>query len=379
MNRSRMPSKPKVLIIENSRYITGGFKAAFALTEALRDMIEFHYIVPKGSKGKAILEAHQYPVTEIAMLEISKRLKTLLYLPVLYRNSGRIIRYMAANRISVLHVNDIFNQIGTAVKFRKPALKVIYHVRLLKSSYIAAFYRFFTKMIARYADHIICVSQAEFRDVAQPGKAVMLYDRPPVTTRLPAWQGLQNPGEARLLYLANYVPGKGQQLALQVIKELAATYPGVSLHCYGDVQQGISEDYMAALKVYVADHGLEQNVFFHGRTEDVEATMKAHDLVLNMSQSESFSFVCLEAVLYGVPLVTTNSGGPAEITDNGRMAVLTPNNDITATAAAVKAVLAAPDHYIALSKTAKDWAAGHFDFDATVAAIYRMYTENQPA
>jgi glycosyltransferase involved in cell wall biosynthesis len=370
-----MSQKQKVLIIENSAYITGGFRAIFALTEALKNEIEFHYIIPKGSKVRPILDAHQYPVTELAMLEISKRWKTLLYLPVLHKNANSVLRYMDANGITTLHVNDIFNQLGCAVKRRRRTCKLIYHVRLLKNSYIAAFYPLFAKMIARYADKIVCVSEAVYSDINKDKKAVVLYDRPPITERQPVWEGLQNPQQARILYLANYIPGKGQQLALAVLKDIAADFPGVSMHFYGDVQGGISESYMQALKDYVAAHGLDNQVVFNGKTGDVEATMKAHDLVLNMSQSESFSFVCLEAMLYGVPLVTTNSGGPAEITDYGKMALLTANNDVPGTAAAVRQMLTHAGQYIQLGKTAKDWAAKRFDFDTTLNAMRNIYSE----
>jgi glycosyltransferase involved in cell wall biosynthesis len=284
---------------------------------------------------------------------------------------------MDANGISVLHINDIFNQLGCAVKRKRPALKLIYHVRLLKSSYIAAFYPLFTKMITKYADKIICVSEAVYSDIHKDKKAVVLYDRPQITEKQAAWNGLQNPQQARILYLGNYIPGKGQQLALQVLKEVVAAHPEVSMHFYGDVQDGISQNYMAELKNYVVMHGLHNNVVFNGKTDDVEATMKAHDMVLNMSQSESFSFVCLEAVLYGVPLVTTNSGGPAEITGYGKMAMLTANGNVSETVAAVNTILTRPDRYIQLSETAKDWAARHFNFDTTVNAVYKIYTENQ--
>jgi len=372
-----MPRKQKVLIIENSRYVTGGFKAIFSLTEALKDKCDFHYIIPKGSKVRSVLEAHQYPVEELAMLEISRRVKTLLYLPVLNPNANRVIKYMDEHNISILHVNDIFNQLGCAVKFKRPAFKLVYHVRLLKSSYISAFYPLFAKMIARYADKIICVSEAVYRDINKNSKAVVLYDRPHTTEKQNPWNGLLHPGQARILYLSNYIPGKGQQLALQVLKKLVTTYPAISLHFYGDVQEGLSQKYLRQLKKYVAVNNLHRNVFFNGRAEDIETTMKAHDLVLNMSESESFSFVCLEAVLYGVPLVTTNSGGPAEITDYGKMALLTPNKNIPETAAAIKNMLTNPEQYTRLSKAAKNWAEKHFDFNTTVNFIHKIYTENQ--
>ncbi|MFT4094481.1 MAG: glycosyltransferase family 4 protein [Niabella sp.] len=370
-----MSQKQKVLIIENSQYITGGFKAIFSLTEALKDKIEFYYVIPKGSKVKTVLQSSQYPVEELRMLEISKQLKTFFYLPVLFKNARYIIKFMKEHAVNILHVNDIYNQLGCAVKFKQPAIKVIYHVRLLKNSYISTFYSLFSKMINTYADKIICVSQAVYKDIGSGKKAVVLYDRPAITHKYASWDGLHNPQKAKILYLGNYIPGKGQQLALQVIKNLISRYPAISLHFYGDTQGQLSVDYIKALKAYTNTHHLSAHVVFNHKTNDVEHTMKEHDLILNMSSSESFSFVCLEALLYGIPLVATNSGGPAEITDYGKMAQLVPNNDITATENAIKKILDKPDEYILLSRSAKVWAAEYFNFNTTVGCLYKMYTE----
>ena len=50
-----------------------------------------------------------------------------------------------------------------------------------------------------------------------------------------------------------------------------------------------------------------------GYSTDVELDIKHADIVLNFSESESFSHTCLEACAYGRPIIATRCGGPEEI------------------------------------------------------------------
>ena len=54
-------------------------------------------------------------------------------------------------------------------------------------------------------------------------------------------------------------------------------------------------------------------VHFDGFAANTEVAMKGHDMVLNFSEAESFSLTCLDALYYGVPLIATDCGGPAEL------------------------------------------------------------------
>jgi glycosyltransferase involved in cell wall biosynthesis len=73
---------------------------------------------------------------------------------------------------------------------------------------------------------------------------------------------------------------------------------------------------------------MDDNISFQNHQEDMGEIYRKADILLNFSENESFSMVCLEALAYGKPLIATNSGGPAEIIDNGIDGLLIPNKDI---------------------------------------------------
>ena len=81
--------------------------------------------------------------------------------------------------------------------------------------------------------------------------------------------------------------------------------------------------------------GLAGVVQFEGFAADTEAAMKAHDIILNFSEAESFSLTCLDALYYGVPLIVSDCGGPAELFEAGKSGLLVPNRDVLAMADAM--------------------------------------------
>jgi L-malate glycosyltransferase len=363
----------KVLIIENSLYVTGGLNAVLSSTEQLKNHFEFHFIIPAKSSIEQILVSKGYKVSKLPFLELSKSIQSVLYLPKLYRNSRKVLQYIKEEGIDVVHVNDIFNMVGCLAKRMRPSTKLVYHVRLLKTSYIGPLYPFFSKQVIKYADVIICVSEAVRTDLGNPEKAEVIYDRPITHNNYGDWNGLLVPNAIRILYLGNYIRGKGQQHGLRAFIELQKKYPASSIQFVGLVNDKASMKFRDELIELAKEAGVISKVKFSKKTTDVEKEMKSQDVVLNLSESESFSFVCLEALLYGVPLVVSDSGGPAEITDNGKMAFLVPNKNYFAAADALALIVEDTEQVKKRAVRAKEWANEKFDASVAKGKIAKLY------
>ncbi|WAA13743.1 N-acetyl-alpha-D-glucosaminyl L-malate synthase BshA [Fervidibacillus halotolerans] len=74
--------------------------------------------------------------------------------------------------------------------------------------------------------------------------------------------------------------------------------------------------------------GLEQDVLFLGKQQNVEELYGISDLMLLLSEKESFGLVLLEAMACGVPCIGTNIGGIPEVIDHGANGYLCEVGDI---------------------------------------------------
>lgn len=71
---------------------------------------------------------------------------------------------------------------------------------------------------------------------------------------------------------------------------------------------------------------LEDVVSVYGQIENPFPYVKKADWLICVSERESFSLVLLEAMSLGVPVLTTDCGGPTEIIENGKYGLLVENS-----------------------------------------------------
>jgi len=119
--------------------------------------------------------------------------------------------------------------------------------------------------------------------------------------------------------------------------------------------------------------GISDVVNFDGIAYDVEKEIKEADVVLNFSESESFSFTCLEALYYGTPLIASNCGGPSELFEDGKSGCLVPNRDIVAMAKAIIDFASDPRIMREYAKNGRDYIRKKFIFSTFVMKINNVY------
>ncbi|MEN8247712.1 MAG: glycosyltransferase family 4 protein [Bacteroidota bacterium] len=319
----------KILIIDNSPSITGAFKSIFSATGQLASEYEFIYFCPPCDEIQEELSKAEIKKYDINFLELSKNLSALLYLPKLIFNTLKILRYINREKIDIVHVNDIYNMTGVILKILKPNLKLVYHVRLLPNSYAKSLYGFWKKQIQKKADQIICVSESVASNFDNK-KVRVIYDAIESSNE-PHETGKDNTDVFKILYLANYIPGKGHKDAIDAYKLALPKIKNSKLIFYGGtLNMKKNKLFKNHLIEYVNGLGLNDNIEFNGFSDNIAGTIQDADLMLNFSESESFSMTTLEALWFGTPIIATDSGGPGEIVENGKSGILVPVNDINA-------------------------------------------------
>jgi L-malate glycosyltransferase len=348
-----MSEVPKILILENSFDVTGAFKSIFGLTQSIRHEFKFHFAIRKKTRLPFFLVKEKIPFIELYFLEISKHWKTLFYLPMLLLNTFRIVQYINRQQIRIVHINDLYNMIGVLIKILNPKIKVIYHVRLMPDSYAGKLYPFWLKLINRWADQVIVVSEAVYQSISTivSRPIQIIYDFVPLEEKWNARHDETKP--IKFVYPANYTRGKGQNFALKAFAEAYRTRQDILLTFYGSDAGVKKNDQFKNELIRESDAlGLKDIVLFEGPTDNIEKIIKEADVVLMFSESESFSLVCYETMYYGRPIIASDCGGPRELIEDLTSGILVPNKDVTSMAKAIAMMASSSDLRDTISKKA---------------------------
>lgn len=338
-DRTKMPTKrPKILLIENSLHVTGAFTSALAIFNALGATHDIEFVLPAKSTLRPVVEASGLVCHQLPMVELGRSWSRLIrYVPQLIINTLRLRHLLAQRHVNILVVNDYYNLLGAAARLTGWRGRLITIVRLMPLNQHRVLNRVWTALAIQISDKVIAVSQAVSRQMPVSNKVQVIYNPRQFSDEYSVSAKEISPdGHIRCLYLANYIAGKGHDIALDAFSKAYAANNALRLRFVGG-DMGLEKN--VALKLSLSDKaralGLLDVVSFHGFSDNVEREIKNSDIVLNFSESESFSNTCLEASAIGRPVVATRCGGPEEIIDDAISGVLVPVGNVNAMAEAL--------------------------------------------
>ena len=139
---------------------------------------------------------------------------------------------------------------------------------------------------------------------------------------------------------------------------------------------GRDEGGEATLRSRLRDEGLDDLVLLTGEVDDAELRRwYAHaDLFALFSRYEAFGLVYLEALAYGLPVLTHAVGATAELFPPGSGAIVVPPFDATAAEAALTALLASEERRSDLGSRGRVTAAG-YAWPAVAGRFVAVYRE----
>ena len=348
-------------------------------TGPLRTQFSFVYVLPKGSTARRVLEADGYLVYELPFVEISRRKAALVaYLPMLLLNGWRLWRLARREGAAIIHLNDFYNLTGYIARLLSLGkLPIVTHVRFLPQSLLQPLARTWRWLSGRLATCTVCVSEAVGRYFSGVPNARVVYDPLPGYERYAVPGHPPRPdGTIELLYLGNYIQGKGQDLALAAFKQAYQQDNRLRLRFVGgDMGMAKNREFRQRLEAEAQQAGLAGIVCFEGFATDVETTIKEANGVLNFSESESFSLTCLDALYYGTPLIASDCGGPAELFEHEKSGLLVPNRDVPAMTTAINRLAADADLRARFAEAGRAFVRQKFAPAHTYEALGKLYQQ----
>jgi N-acetyl-alpha-D-glucosaminyl L-malate synthase BshA len=184
----------------------------------------------------------------------------------------------------------------------------------------------------------------------------------------------QFPDRKILLHISNFRAVKRVVDVVRIFARVRAQQPGVL------VMVGDGPDRDDAVEE-ARNLGVEQDVRFLGRIDDIAPLLASADLFLLPSDRESFGLSALEALACGVPVIGCNVGGLPEVVRDGETGVLRAPGDIGGMAAAATGIISDAARWNAMSRHAAADARARFA-EATIVpqyeALYAKAVKDRP-
>jgi N-acetyl-alpha-D-glucosaminyl L-malate synthase BshA len=128
-------------------------------------------------------------------------------------------------------------------------------------------------------------------------------------------------GERIIIHISNFRPVKRVGDIVDVFAKVLEQVPAKMLFIGDGPERYAVEERCREL------HTCDQT-YFLGKVREVEEVLGIGDLFILPSETESFGLAALEAMITGLPVISTNSGGLPEVNEHGKSGFLSDVGDV---------------------------------------------------
>lgn len=207
-------------------------------------------------------------------------------------------------------------------------------------------YKFIFSFFYSQADHIVAVSKGVKDDLSKtlninPNKIIVINNPvyPSVKTelRINFNNFFKNKKDKVILSIGRLEKEKNYINLLKAFKNLENDNLGLVILGEGKERK--------LLETYIIDNKLTDRVILPGFVKDPFVWINSCDLFVSSSEREGFGNAIVEAMAYGLNIVSTDCVGPREILQDGRFGVLVPRNDPKALSEEIHNLLSNPNRF----------------------------------
>lgn len=315
------PQKPIVCIVYSSADMTGAFVAIRRQAELMREEAEWQLAIPWHSRIPdeeltAFSRVFRLPLVELdSFARVAWYFVTLVYSSILLR-----LR-LARTGCSRVQMNCFSLHHGTMLRLLGFRGKIVTWVRS-DPSRLNRGGKASLRLASWCSSWVVAISAYVRALMPEVENVRLTYD--PVQ----AFPVLGAAEEPALVLLGNYIPMKGQDLAIKAFHKVAERHPRAKLIFHGNrAGPDMSEDYFRELRS-LAENGAGAGRIFFEPFANVTDALRRKRAALVVSRWEPFGLACQDASGHGLPVIATRSGGPEEMVDDGRNGFLVDVGDI---------------------------------------------------
>ena len=335
--------KKRIMFMVNSLYGGGAEKV---LQTLLRHLDLTRYDITLYSMHRETLDPAYYP-TDIhyraVFDEVSCRNRCLQgILTLFYKIRGKLFSYCSPSLFYRLFIRGTYDveiafiegessKIISGSTNRASKKYAWLHIDLEQNPWTAFLYHSVSEETHCYQkfDKIFCVSNG-VRDSflrryqVGPTKAETLYnpiDRDEILQKSTEPASLPMKDTLKLVTVGRLVHQKGYDRLVRVADRLVQEGFDFVLYIIGEGEE------RASLEQYIREHNLQDNVILLGYQANPYKFMRLCDLFVCSSRAEGFSMVISEAIILGLPVISTDCAGIRENLGEELCGIIVPNSE----------------------------------------------------
>lgn len=372
-----------ILFINHMGFLGGGEKSMLTLMQGLRDEGN-HQISLLAQPGELITRARElgFIVFEYPFSGIRRTLNPVTWFRGLIKlgmGISNIQKIISGNNIDIVHANSLKSAIMGGMGAHQAGAQLVFHTRDFLP---AGIWRgVLINWAYRLSDRIIVNSKAVSiiygKDPKQKVSVVYNYVDPPIMSagKNPGSIRIENgcPVNALLLgYSGRLHPAKGLETLLTGFSQILKLMPEAILWIVGGTMPG-EEQYLENIKSITREMAIAGSVKFFGWRDDALDLMSCFDLLVVPSQKEPFGRVTVEAMMLGIPVVATASGGTLEIIEDNKTGLLFDPGNSRQMSEKCLEVINDPEKTKEMTRLAKSEVERKFGAKNYIDGVQRVY------
>jgi glycosyltransferase involved in cell wall biosynthesis len=313
-------SGPRKVLVFQNRFLLGGQERQTALHVRTLDRTRWEPVV-------ACLQLTGEHLADLEAAGVKPRvfdLRGKMLRPNTAVQIARLVSLMKAERISLVHAQDIYTDVlGTLAARLAGVPSIVTRVDL--GHHVVGYRRPVLRHASRSADRVLvnalCIRDLVIREGVEPDRVVVVRNGVDLDHLDAAARAEPDPPvpAGAIVSVANmHHPVKGQTDLLMAMKEVVRHHPEATLALVGD---GVRRPHLEKL---ARDLGIAERCRFLGFRLDGPAILARAALAVSSSHAEGISNAILESMAMRLPVVSTAVGGSPELVRDGVNGLLVP-------------------------------------------------------
>lgn len=291
----------------------------------------------------------------------------LKYKYVNMSTAKKIAEYAVKNNIDIIHSNTGVVNVGALIsKFSK--IKHVWHIREFGdmdfNMYPLVNKNKYYKEMNNNTDAFICISKAIYNHYKEldSSKKHIIYNGVDNKNFISAEDKIHS-DTLRILIAGRVSEEKGQKQAVKACEKLISK--GIDnfvlyIAGAGNLDYEISEDMLKHIKIL-------------GLVSDMPELRKKIDVELVCSKAEAFGRTTAEAMMGGIPVIGSNTGGTVELIKDGETGFLYEYGNIDDLSEKIEKFIVNPMLVSKMGLNAKKYAESHFTIERCADEIMQLY------